>query len=63
MLKFSVESRKTTFILLVKLSVCPQEIITFNILKVLQEGSYPQGRDRSLFALRNFQRKQKNRSS
>lgn len=54
MLKFSVEGRRTTFIMLVKLSACPREIIMFNILKVLQEGSHQQGRDSSFFALRNL---------
>lgn len=54
MLKFSVESR-TTFILLVKLSACPREIIMFNIFEVLQEGSHQQGRDSSFFALRSLQ--------
>lgn len=63
MLKFSVEGRRTTFILLVKLSTRSWEIITFNILKVLQEGSHQQGRDSSFFALRSLQWKQKNKSS
>lgn len=63
MLKFSVEGRRTTFIMLVKLSACPREIIMFNILKVLQEGSHQQGRDSSFFALRNLKRKHKNKSS
>ena len=36
MLKFSVERRRTTFILWVKLSARPREIIMFNIRKELQ---------------------------
>lgn len=63
MLKFSMESRRSTFILLVKLSACLWESMTFNTLKVLQEGSHQQDRDSSSFALRNLQWKQKNQSN
>ena len=62
MLKFSMESRRSTFIPLVKLSACRREIMMFNTLKVLQAGSHQQGRDSSFFALRNLQWKQKSQS-
>lgn len=40
MLKFSVERRRITFILLFKSSTCPQEIVMLNTHRVLQEASH-----------------------